>query len=252
MYVGRDSGLLFWTLHARALSIVPRPALDAYYRGDRRYCPLCERSVRTFLTFGDPPRRDVRCPICGSFERHRLDWLFLTRNTNLLDGTPKRLLHIAPERCVARMFRQVDQLDYLSADLTKRKAMVRMDITDIHYPDNSFSAIYCSHVLEHVPADRKAMSEFFRVLKPGGWALLQVPITDEKTFEDPRVTDPRERKRQFGQWDHVRRCGPDYVDRLRDAGFNAKTVRASDFLDAADAERMRIGDNELIFFCTKP
>jgi SAM-dependent methyltransferase len=95
------------------------------------------------------------------------------------------------------------------------RAMVRMDITDIQYPKDTFDVIYCSHVLEHVVDDRKAMREFHRVLRPDGWALLLVPITVEKTFEDPSVTDPEERLSVFGQEDHVRCYGPDYVERLR-------------------------------------
>src|SRR5262249_12426105 len=84
------------------------------------------------------------------------------------------------------------------------------------------------HVLEHVPDDRRAMREFYRVLKPGGWAILLVPITVERTFEDPAVVDPAERLRLFGQEDHVRRYGPDYGDRLSEAGFAVSGVNVSE------------------------
>ena len=100
--------------------------------------------------------------------------------------------------------------------------MVEMDITDIQYPDDSFDAIYCSHVLEHVPDDAKAMSELYRVLKPGGWAILAVPIRGDTTFEDPTTTEPEERERLFGQSDHVRYYGKDFKDRLEAAGFEVK------------------------------
>ena len=93
---------------------------------------------------------------------------------------------------------------YLTSDIRHPRAMVKMDITDIQYPDNPFDVIYCSHVLEHVPDDRRALSEFYRILKPTGWAILLVPIIAEKTFEDPSITDPSERLKLFGQADHVR------------------------------------------------
>jgi SAM-dependent methyltransferase len=107
-----------------------------------------------------------------------------------------------------------------------------MDITDIHYPDNSFDVIYCSHVLEHVTDDRKAMRELARVLKPGGWALIAVPfffapgktVFRDRTFEDPKVTTPAEREGVYGQNDHVRAYGLDFPDRLRESGFDVTVV----------------------------
>jgi SAM-dependent methyltransferase len=144
----------------------------------------------------------------------------------LFDGKPKRMLHVAPEPFLTPIFRAARNIDYLSGDLDPGNpeiggAMVQMDIADIRYPDNSFDVIYCSHVLEHVPDDRKAMHELARVLKPSGWALIAVPILRDKTFEDWKVTTPDERERVFGQFDHVRIYGLDFVDRLRESGFDA-------------------------------
>jgi ubiquinone/menaquinone biosynthesis C-methylase UbiE len=118
--------------------------------------------------------------------------------------------------------------------------MIKVDITAIQMADHTFDAIYCSHVLEHVPDDRRAMREFCRVLKPGGWAILLVPITAQKTFEDPTVVDPAERLRLFGQEDHVRRYGPDYIDRLTAAGFEALEINVSDLFSNEEARRMGI------------
>jgi len=130
--------------------------------------------------------------------------------------------------------------------------MVKMDITAIQFPSESFGIIYCSHVLEHVPDDKQAMREFCRVLKPDGWAILLVPITADKTFEDASVTDPAERLRLFGQEDHVRRYGPDYMDRLRESGFKVEKTSVADLVSPEDAVRMGLtaasGD---IFHCTK-
>lgn len=143
-------------------------------------------------------------------------------------------------------------MGYVTADL-QNPADFQWDITAIPQPDASFDVIYCSHVLEHVYEDRKAMSEFYRVLKPGGWAVLNVPITDEVTFEDPSVTDPAERLRVFGQKDHVRRYGPDYVDRLREAGFQVETVYPRDLFSIDELERLTLNSAAAgeVFYCTK-
>ena len=150
------------------------------------------------------------------------------------------MLHVAPETMFRKILKKNVGAGYLTADLNGKGVDIAMDITDIQYPDNTFDIIYCSHVLEHVPDDRRAMREFRRVLKPDGWAVILVPITADKTHEDPSLTDSAERLRRFGQEDHVREYGPDYVDRLREAGFRVEVVRGGDFLDAHEIERMGI------------
>jgi SAM-dependent methyltransferase len=176
--------------------------------------------------------------------------LYFARRTNLFDGRPKRVLHVAPERCFEGPLRQRLGAGYLTADLLDPRAMEQMDITDIQHPDESFDVIYCSHVLEHVPDDRRAMRELRRVLKKDGWAVLLVPITAERTIEDPTVTDPAERERLFGQHDHVRRYGPDYADRLREAGFDVVITEVSDLLGDGDLIRMGLtGATMTIYHC---
>jgi Methyltransferase domain len=222
------------------------------YRGTGRWCPVCGKSSSRFREFGNPPRPDAMCPHCGALERHRLVWMYFERRTDLFDGRPKRVLHVAPEWCLQARLRRRLRGGYLAADLDSPRAAVAMDVTDIRYPDESFDVIFCSHVLEHVPDDRRAMAEFHRVLKQDGWAVLLVPITADATFEDPAVVDPAERLRLFGQEDHVRRYGPDYEDRLRDAGFQVATTRIHDLVSPQDAVRLGLtpaaGD---IFCCTK-
>lgn len=222
------------------------------YHGDARLCPVCGKSSRRFRRYGAVPREDAQCVHCGSLERHRFLWLFLSRKTNLFDGTPGKILHVAPERCLEPRFREQLDGDYLTADLMDPRAMVKMDITDIPYPDQSFDIIYCSHVLEHVDDDRKAMREFFRVLKDDGWAILLVPITRAETYEDPSIVEPLERLKAFGQEDHVRRYGPDYVDRLHDAGFNVEITDVNDLVTNDEAVTMGLKANlGKIHFCTK-
>lgn len=222
------------------------------YRGKGRWCPVCERSSRKFRAEGVILREDSQCYFCKSRERHRLVWLYFNKMTNLFDGTPKLMLHVAPEQCLEDRLKNRLGLDYLTADLMNPHAMVKMDITAIQYPDEYFDVIYCSHVLEHVQEDRKAMREFHRVLKRSGWAILLVPITAEKTFEDPSIVEPSERLRVFGQDDHVRRYGPDYIERLREAGFNVTVDRVTDLFEKNNIVRMGLtsasGD---IYFCTK-
>jgi SAM-dependent methyltransferase len=148
------------------------------------------------------------------------------------------MLHVAPEECLEKRFRRRLGAGYVTADLLNPRVMVSMDVTNIQYANHSFDVISCSHVFEHVVDDRKAMREFRRVLKPGGWAILNVPITVERTFEDPSVIDPAERLRLFGQEDHVRCYGPDYVDRLREAGFTVEVTTVADLVPVETATQM--------------
>lgn len=223
------------------------------YVGNARYCPVCNRHSKKFGVVGSPPRDDAQCFYCGAYERHRMVWLYFKRKTDFFASKSFKMLHVAPEATFEKLFHRQLGNNYLTADLFNPRAMVKMDITDIQYPDDSFDVIYCSHVLEHVPDDRKAMREFFRVLKPSGWAMLLVPIVGEQTFEDPSITDPAERARVFGQDDHVRIYGRDYVGRLREAGFKVDVIYPEDFLSKEEIEHMGItkaaGE---IFFCKKP
>jgi len=240
-------GLLVARLRALLWSSLRAVAADA------RFCPVCGRSSPFFRPFGVVPRPDAQCIHCRALERHRLLWVFVSIRTDLFDGSPKRMLHVAPERCLEARFRERLDGSYVTADLLNSRAMVKVDVTDIQFPDESFDVIYCSHVLEHVVDDRKAMREFHRVLKTGGWAILLVPITVERTYEDPSIVDRQARLQAFGQEDHVRRYGVDYVDRLRDAGFSVQTIKASEFIRGDQLVQMGLMfASDEIFYCTKP
>lgn len=219
--------------------------------GYRFTCPICDGHFRKFLPFGVKPRPNAQCPRCGSLERHRLLWLYLRDKTNLFADNLK-LLDIAPMDCLQRKFRAMPNLDYISVDLESPMAMVKMDITDMQFPSNYFDCVICYHVLEHIPDDQRAMEEIFRVLKPGGWAILQVSILRDKTFEDPSVTTPEDRERIFGQCDHVRIYGLDYKNRLEQAGFS---VKVDDYVTQLSDDVIRkhgLMKDENIYFCFKP
>jgi SAM-dependent methyltransferase len=224
------------------------------YVGDRYECPCCDTGFRRFLDFGRGAhggrRRNVRCPRCGSLERERLLWVFLRARPDLLTP-PLRLLHVAPEPQLQRRLRSFPGIAHVSGDLSSPLADVSLDIRAMPYPDATFDAIICNHVLEHVPEDRQAMREIRRVLDPDGWAILQVPVDRcrERTDEDPSVTSPSARARRFGQADHVRVYGLDYPSRLAEAGFDVSEEPGPGGLTAADRDRFRLRDGDVIYFC---
>ena len=224
--------------------------------GGVRFCPVCQSTLVSFGAAGGGRRPDARCRVCASLERHRFVWLYFERCTHLLNpDPPQQMLHIAPEPQISRKLRKVKQLDYLSGDLHGHKAMVAVDITNMQFPDESFDYIYCSHVLEHVEEDRRALREFYRVLRPGGLAILMVPIFPKKyplTFEDFSIRDPQDRERVFGQHNHVRICGLDYSERMEEAGFKVQTLRPFDLLSRDEMVRFAVPPNESpIFACSK-
>jgi SAM-dependent methyltransferase len=219
------------------------------YRGNRVECPCCGGRFRRFVSGGVRRREAARCPGCGSLERHRLLWLFLERFSTLY-LKPYRVLHVAPELQLARHLARQPNLRYLSADLDSPIAMERVDLTRIPHPDASFDVVLCCHVLEHIPDDHRAMRELRRILAPGGFGVLQTPVHSmDETLEDPDVTDPEERRRRFGQPDHVRMYGRDFHDRLRAAGFRVHRLRWSiKELDPAEVERfgLRLGEAVIV------
>jgi SAM-dependent methyltransferase len=232
-----------------------RPPVSWFYRGDRVTCPICEGSFRTFMPKVKPAganRRNAKCPRCGASERHRHLWLYLRNRTNLF-SEPLSVLHFAPEWPIEKRLRRCPNLDYTSADLDPDRAIVSMDITDIPRPDESFDVALCSHVLEHVPDDRKAMSELFRILRPGGWATVMVPIDHHRaqTFEHPGVVSPEERERLFWQADHVRVYGRDFKGRLEQAGFRVsiESYRPEPAKDVV--RRYGLTQHDEIYLCRK-
>lgn len=234
------------------LSYVASPLLAWYYRGKRYQDPIDGRQYRKLLPYGygDRQRENALAPGSLSLERHRLLWLYLQQQTDFFDaGKTRKMLHIAPEQCFYKRFRKMGNLEYITGDLNSPIADVQMDLHQIPFDDNTFELVFCNHVLEHVQDDRQCMREIYRVLKPGGWAILQVPQDPEKaeTDEDPSVTDPKERIRRFGQYDHVRMYGLDYPDRLTEAGFRVDIVDVPGKMDKQSREKYALPEKELLY-----
>lgn len=217
----------------------------------KNYCPICKRESY-FLPGGTKPRPQAKCPRCGSLERHRLLIMYLVNQTNIFYDEVK-VLHFAPEQFITNYLRQFPNITYVSADLFA-PAMLKIDITDIKLPSNQFDIILCYHILEHVQEDVKAMKEMFRILKPGGWAIIQVPLSSNPdTFEDPLIITPEDRLKYYGQNDHVRLYGwNDYLRRLANAGFTVLVDPFVKTLDRKDVFRMGLNIIEDIYVCKKP
>jgi SAM-dependent methyltransferase len=234
---------------AKVLLALPPSLRAQIFKGSQRFCPICQSPLRTFLTLHRPYH--AWCPVCWSLPRHRLVWLLFQRKTDLFDPRSKRVLHIAPEPALSARLRRMPQINYLSADLLNAEAMVKMDLTAIQYPADSFDVVYCSHVLEHIADDRAAIREMRRVLSPSGWALILVPITADVTSETSASEDPIERERLFGQIDHVRRYGRDFASRLEEAGFKTTCLVAGDIVAQPDVTRFGLSGKDVMFYCTQ-
>jgi SAM-dependent methyltransferase len=224
-----------------------------FYRGSRYQCPICNNHFRKLLPYGNQGSANRLCPSCLSLERHRLLWLYLKERTAFFHE-PLNVLHVAPEQSFIKRFRALPNLRYNTADLVSPLADLRMDIQNIPMPDGTYDVVICNHVLEHVESDHAAIREIYRVLKPGGWAIMQVPVdwTRNYTKEDPTITSPAGREKHFGQYDHVRYHGTDYPDRLRQGGFE---VDEEDFLARFTPEQRdhyRLPEREMIWRSNRP
>jgi len=248
--------------------------LGLIYRGNKYFCPYCEHSFRKLLADGfDLPvikekkiigagRRDnCTCPRCFSKDRDRLIYLYLKHKTDFFEGHYK-VLHIAPEAWMKELFQRTANIDY-TAGVKEIESMGyyydrmtrEIDITNLEMKNNLYDTIICNHVLEHVDDDIQAMNELLRVLKPGGYAILQVPISPilEKSYEDSDIISKRSRERYFGQFDHVRIYGQDYFDRLESVGFNVeKHHPVKDQWNIPDLEKYALNPDEELFIAHKP
>ncbi|MDF2454414.1 MAG: SAM-dependent methyltransferase [Cytophagaceae bacterium] len=243
---------------------IPRPVLQLitpvvmffvriFYTGNKVECTVCNSTYRSFLPYGRlQPRQNALCPNCLSLERHRLIILYLKNKTDFF-SPGKQVLHIAPEHCFIRSFESLHKDGYITGDLYSPLAKVKMDVHAIPFPEDQFDVVFCNHVLEHVTDDRLAVREIRRVLKPGGFAILQSPADYrvEKTYEDPTITDPLEREKAFGQNDHMRLFGRDYGQRLGESGLKINQYEVAKELSKEQIERFRLDKGEILYCCVK-
>ena len=235
------------------LSYLAKPVLAFVLRGKKYTDPIDGKSFKSFLPYGYGKQRpNVLSPSTLSLERHRLLWLYLKNETDFFTSN-KKVLHFAPEQAFYKRFRQLKNLDYTTTDLLSPLADVKADICDLPFEDNTYDVILCNHVLEHIPDDTKAMQELYRVLKPNGMAILQIPqdLNRETTFEDNTITDKKERAEIFGQYDHVRIYGRDYFDKLRSIGFKVEEVDYTAKLSSEKIDKYRLAKGEIIPVCYK-
>jgi len=244
-HIPRKHLQLFGHFIARSLSV--------FYLGKKVVCPVCLHTYRKFLPYGRIARENALCPNCLALERHRLLWLYLKQRTTLF-SEKQRMLHIAPEYCFIQRFESIKTLDYITADIESPLAKVKMDIHQIPFDKDSFDCVMCNHVIEHVENDILALKEILRVLKPGGWAIIQVPFYEplpEFTLEDPGITSRSQRFKMYGQEDHLRLYGKDYRQRLESCGFGVTDENFTESLPGEIVKKHALLP-ETVFCCTKP
>src|SRR5690606_26903275 len=232
------------------LSLLARPVLAWFLKGNTYTDPIDGKSFRMFLPYGyGNQRNNVLSPSTLSLERHRLLWLYLQNKTTFFTSTEKlKVLHFAPEQEFYKRFKKQQNIEYTTTDLLSPLADVKADICNLPFEDNSYDIIFCNHVLEHIPDDTKAMHELYRVMKPNGWGIFQIPqdLSRETTFADDSITDAKERAKIFGQYDHVRVYGRDYFNKLRSIGFKVEEVDYTSKLSPELVEKYCLAKGEII------
>jgi SAM-dependent methyltransferase len=258
------------------MSYVARPIIAFSLKGTNFTDPIDGKSFKSMLPYGyETQRNNVLSPSTLSLERHRLLWLYLNEQTDFFKSelvsdssftntkriklrdaetnSALKVLHFAPEQAFYKLFRNQKNLEYTTTDLFSPLADVKADICDLPFEDNQYDVILCNHVLEHIPDDTKAMQELYRVLKPGGMAILQIPqdLSRATTFADDSITDQKERAKIFGQYDHVRIYGRDYFDKLRSVGFKVVEEDYTNKIAPELVEKYCLAKGEIIPVCFK-
>ncbi|MCR4793338.1 MAG: class I SAM-dependent methyltransferase [Lachnospiraceae bacterium] len=235
---------------------------DLYENGllEKKKCIVCGCEVNVFEPYLHDKRSlrpDAQCPYCKSMERHRTYWRIISEWINRNAENPNtKILHFAPEKGISDNLKKCPNIDYYPVDYNsdyKYGIREKVDIMDIPYSNKEFDYIICNHVLEHVVDDNLAISELYRVLKPGGEALINVPITKSifETIEKEEYNTPELRSKYYGQRDHLRRYGMDFKNRLKMAGFLVKDYYPNHEMSEKDIRKFGVKKDELVFLCSK-
>lgn len=229
------------------------------YIGDAAYCPCCKGKFSKFLEVG-PKKEPMMCPRCRSNDRDRFFWFYLEKHPDFFQPDIK-LLHISPETIYFNRFRMIPGVDYVAGDKfilqfgnTYPKGTIYIDITAMpEFQDNTFDFIFCSHVLEYIKEDKKSLKELYRVLKPGGKAIISVPINfgHYSTIEDDSVIDPKEQEHLYGDTGHLRYYGEDYFERVQAAGFKTEFTPVREFISEEMIKKSVIKPFDVVHLCHK-
>jgi SAM-dependent methyltransferase len=229
----------------KTIKKIRNKVFQLFHPGKKYYCLYCQKTYSKFLhegvkadvfkkykVAGGGYKKNTRCPYCGSVDRARLLALFFKLRTDAFQNKTE-ILHISPNTDIADYLNQNPTVNQVVGALYpqafSRYNALKIDVQKIDLEDNKFDIVICCHVIEHVDDDESAMREIYRILKPKGFAVLQVPLATDlpKTLEDKTLKTDIERKKAFGQVDHVRLYGLDYFTKLENAGF--RVVRDNPF-----------------------
>jgi SAM-dependent methyltransferase len=240
----------WWISYKR---IERRQSCPNYKKNPKVYCPISRTYFTNFINSG----KYKVAPVWGTRNHHRLIWLYLENETNLLKKE-NILLHIVPEYGIWKRLKSTAIIEYHPVELILNgkgeymKGSPVVDLTRLDYAGNTFDFIICNYILDHIQDDARAIKEMFRVLKPNGMALITVPNyqPDKDTIEDESITKPKERKKYFGEWNHYRKYGKDLTARLQNAGFE---VTEEDYGRKFTKEEFETYGlfNDILFICRK-
>ncbi len=229
------------------------------------YCILCGSYVNRFLPagiqheifkrhhiIGGGFRNNCICEKCGSSDRERWLYYVLNRYTKIFNNACS-VLHFAPENVVKKVITiQNPSCQYFTADIIKGCGQYIVDMTSISFEDESFDYIIANHVLEHIVDEQKAICELKRVLKINGKLILSFPICmDMNTLEDPTITTEEERLNTYGQIDHVRLYGRDYVEHIEKYGLNVQVVSPYMEFNENEINELKFIKDDIILMCTR-
>jgi len=228
----------FFTGFERKLRMWRRKYAFIFYAGTRFHCPICNRSFGKFKSAGrnQYKRPNAICPQCNSRERDRLIHRFFLKNIESLKRDSCSVLHIAPEKSLELQLKALASYMYINGDLFRTDVNLQFDIHALPFADESFEIVYCSHVLQAVSDDNHALAEIHRVLKPNGWAMINVPARGKKTQDFSLYSDSNRPA------DFVRIYGDDFADTLARHGFRYEPIRVADYFDRDEQLRMRVDD----------